>query len=325
MRARARRGWTLVEGAVTAAIVAGAIAAGLAMSSRVRGLSGLGESSANLKELGAGYASYAADHADRLASFTWRRMTSPSQFPDLNNAISDLDATANQAVDIIRRRSAFPTFPRTTNWVPQILYNHLVILDYLDRPLPSRGLASPEDATLLEWQRTPTSAPVLRLGFSSSYQTPPALYSPDVVNSVNGGLAQATSHNQFYVVQPSDINRAWLGHRRYDEVAYPSHKAMMFDSHQRHFGQRVAYFGLAEARVPVLNVDGSLAVRSGGEANPGWDSQNPGSSLPVTYYYSPAPHEPPAMSPSGSDTVMGRIRWTRRGLGGRDFDGPEIP
>jgi hypothetical protein len=109
-------------------------------------------------------------------------------------------------------------------------------------------------------------------------------------------------------------------------VRYPSHKAMMYETNQRFFGSRELFFMYPEARVPVLMADGSAGVRSIKQSNPGFQPNMPTDPNPTRVLYTPElSWETPTASGEASETVNGGIRWTRSGLRGRDFAGPEVP
>jgi hypothetical protein len=111
-----------------------------------------------------------------------------------------------------------------------------------------------------------------------------------------------------------------------DGVRHPSHKAMMYETNQRFFGSRELYFMYDEARIPVAFADGGVSVRSMAGANLGFRPNTPTSPLQSRFPYRPElTWETPTPSGASEELVFGRIRWTRSGLRGRDFMGPEIP
>jgi prepilin-type N-terminal cleavage/methylation domain-containing protein len=321
-----RAGFALLELLVSLAIVGVLLAVFALGAADARRNSSLGDSIGNLKQFAWAGSAYTADNAERLWTFSWRAgATSPSEYPDLEFSFTDVDAAANQAVDIIRRR-ADPTMPRMTSWVPHILYSQLVLADHLNLPLPTPWVASPGDATRLGWQQWPNNPVPLpspgdpssrRWVYSSSYELGPAFWNRDQRVANQYVVEQASSHNTYTLPSPLFP----LGDRLITQVAFPSQKAMVWEMHQRFFGARVAYFGYPEARVPVLTVDGSVLVRATNEANVGFRPNQPESTLNTVYSYLPASFEPPAIS--GGGIITGRYRWTRAGLAGRDFGGPE--
>lgn len=308
---------------MVAAIGTAATAVFAAAAPRARALSSLGESSAKLRRLGQAQAAFAADNADKVGTFWWTRGNCPSEYPDLRTAATDMEAAAHQATDIIRRRAGLPTFPKLQGWVPHIAYSHLAIADYLDDRAPFPTSVSPEDANLLKWSSNPAlwqqnGAPTQRHCFTSSYEMPPVYWSsPESGSSAVHQDGQA--HSSFLV--PTSV---MPGRRNFAEVRYPSHKAMIYDKFQRHFGVRMGFFMYEESRVPMLMADLSLAVRAGRDSNRGWKPQNPTSTSASVVIYTPASYEPPALS-GVSASNSGRMRWTRKGLSGRDTDGAEVP
>jgi len=156
-----------------------------------------------------------------------------------------------------------------------------------------------------------------RYPYSSSYQLTSSAW--DYYQSDFGPEApsrrvrQASNHNQWLVPADADFTQ-----RPVSDVAYPSGKVLVHDSHQRHFGDRMPFFGLEEARLPLLMVDGSVSVRQTDEANPGWDPGIP--SFPCEVFtYSPSSWEPDTVDGGFADFVKGFYRWTRGGLKGIDF------
>lgn len=315
-----RRGLVLIE-----AMAASAIALLLAVlltiwATDARRQASLSVTIANLEQFGEVTAHYGADYADRMWTFSWRG----GEAYDGWFATDDMQAAANQAVDIMRRRGE-PQMPQITTWLPHLLYSQLVLADYLDLELPQRWWVSPEDDLLRRYQDDPSSLPPggsnLRVRFQSSYELGPAFYSPDAMQDGVPTIEQSTQHNQFYV----GTSATPLGRRTLSEIRHPAQKVMMHDRYQRHFGPRQAFFGYREARLPVLMSDGSVLVRLCGDANSGFNPNRPTSPGVMRYFYAPAPSEPPTLSGEEADLVFGFFRWTRSGLRGRDFNGPEVP
>ena len=106
-------------------------------------------------------------------------------------------------------------------------------------------------------------------------------------------------------------------------VKYPSQKAMMWESTARHFGPLDIWHAYDEARTPILFADGSVSVRATIDANEGWNPSAQGSWTSMLYRYRPDDWEAPTLSGESWDLVVGHYRWTRNGLAGRDFGGPE--
>ncbi len=328
-----RPAFMLIEVIVLVVLVA-AVSAALALTSAdSRRRARLAGSIANLQQFAAGTASYAADNDERVWSYSWR---AGINYGFGGVAPNDNQAAANQAVDIMRRRGNRTDLQPISGWIPHILYNHLPLLDYLSLQLPAKWVVSPEDTLRLSWQADPLNAGSLppfyayfsaRFSYSSSYEIGPAFISPDAQVSTPDGpiptVAQDPTGHRFYQVGSA---RTRLGTRRMTEVAFPAEKAMLYEQVQRSYSQRQVYFMYDEARVPVMLADGSAGIRSMATANLGYFPNSPLSPLPARVNYAPELSvEPPTLNGAAQQFVLGRIRWTRSGLRGRDFAGPEIP
>ena len=338
---RPRRGFALSE---LVAIVAVFMAAGALLvisGSRSGRLASLSESISNLKRFGEGHLSYAADYQDLLFSFSWRgNRIGPSTFPDLiaQAQAGGMSAHSAQAVDIIRRRANRPTFPQIDGWIPTVSFTHLVLADYNAEALPAIWMNSPEDKNRLLWAADPLGfevgmyvpAPATlssRWPYSSSYERAVFASTHDYFSPTQGVITQGQFHNYFQVVAaPGGTTESALADRRLSEVTYPAHKALMWDSAQRHHGTRDQYFMYPDSRVPVLFGDGAVRVRASNNANRGVDPINPRQTFSVIATYQPDGWEPPIQRAGFfSENLYVRYRYTRNGLGGRDFDADEVP
>lgn len=325
-----RRAFALADLTVLVAIAVIVLALICVMLPKQRRAAQLFESMGQMKEIHNAYATYASDNADSVATFTWRAQTTyNSQWGDLRFASDEAGAAANQVTDLLRRRYN-ASFPMTSSWLPHIYYSFLVLGDHLNTPLPWRVLASPADTQLLQWQSDPTQwaqfgLPAQRWCFSSSYELGTAFWAKDITNSTAGGVAPASTHSTYTVLQSTaPATNPALGTRRLSEVAYPAQKAMIYDRYQRHYGSRLAFFGYPEAKVLIMATDGAAQVRTTDLTNRGFNPQSPTSPSPASYTYSPQTFEPQVLSGVGS-TMVGQYRWTRSGLRGIDFEGAEIP
>ncbi len=320
-----------MEVLVVLAIVAALVAFLALAAADARRRSRTASSIDNLHFFAVGTQSYAADNNNRFWTFSWAAGTQATEFPDLNFAVDNTQAAANQAVYIIRRLGITPTITPIFNWLPHIQYSYLALAEHQGIGIPLRAAVSPEDRIRLSWQRDAdgflnlptrpqgTGSIVLRWIYSSSYEIGPAFWSPDYAVAQQQTVSQSTSHSTYLFSGSTP-----LGTRTLDQVRYPAHKAHLWDTHQRDLGRRVAFFAVQDARVPVLCVDGSVGLRSSRYTNAGFQPNSPQSASSTSFTYQPdTSWEPPAMSTSGQDSVVGRMRWTRWGLRGRDFNGPE--
>jgi len=322
-RAASRRG--LVWGEVLAVVVVGAILAAVLVvaSSRSRAMAQLGESMSNMRVLGSAFAAYGPDYQDRVLGFSWRAGKCPSQFTDLQIAVDNLGAAANQATDIARRRTGNPSVPKVSGWIPHPRCWNFVVADYLDLPLPSRLFVSPGDSLLLAQSSDPANwsgtSINYRRALATSYELNAASWGgPD---SGSGAISQEGSTYSLFFVPSNALSAP----RYLSEVAFPGQRALLFERYQFFYGPRVAFFMSDQARIPVAMFDGSIAVRSCAFANRGWKPQSPLNVNPSEINYEPSPDEPQPVEGSSSQWYFGRLRYTRAGLAGRDFDGPEVP
>jgi type II secretory pathway pseudopilin PulG len=326
-----RRGLTIIELIVAVAVCALLGAVFLAAHEPQRRLASLHESFNNLREMGAAYASYAHENQDRISTFTWAGgVVNPSTFPDLSLPWSnDVQASAAQLADIARRRGPewARNFPPLLTFIPQFRYHHMPLLDFLGLEGPWWAGVSPEDNVRVRWLRDPEAflagqAPPQPSGvggngygrwlFSSSYVLTYAAFSPD------SGQTSVQPGGQYPLTVTPATAVGVYGRRVQAEVRSPAQKILLFDEAQRHFGERVALFGYAEARIPVLAFDGATSVRVSRDNDRGWNPGLPGSPSPVTVTYSPEAWQPQRID--GQSTINPGMQWTRDGLRGRDFD-----
>lgn len=336
---RRRRGFALMDLAAVLVVLTGVLGLLAICASRGHRLASLTESVANLKRMGEGTTSYGADNQELIFSFTWRAdRIGPTPYGDLRAQAEagGLESESAQAVDIIRRRSGRPTFEPIYAWVPSVFYSHLVLADYYAESLPAWWAISPEDKHRLRWANDPigfesgrfspapdTLSP--RWPYSSSYERATCLWTWDYVTVTKGTFGQAGYHNTFQAMPAYTGDPNLLADRRTSEVAYPAHKAMQWDSAQRHHGTLEQYFMVRDSRVPILFADGAVRVRATGNANRGFRPEIPTYMYSTSVSYEPSAWEAPAPGGSRSYQVDAHYRFTRSGLSGRDFDGDEVP
>lgn len=291
--------------------------------------------SSNLRQLATSAASYAVDFKSYIYMFSWTSGNTPTAFPDLvpPGGVFASAAHSVQATDIIRRRSpSEPNFRFVGLWCPAIEYSHLVLLDYMSAPLPVPIAACPEDRPLQLWQGdiagfnagvfgvqqpafTGFEANIMRAKpYSSSYETPPATYDR---STPPDRLSQSNATHYIYGI---DSNTRF-GPARFEQVAFPSLKVHLYDTHQRH-SKRQLFFAHPEAVQPVLQFDSSVVDRKTSDSGLGWQPNRPDLG-PTTIIYAPYQYEPRTSNGAPTESFAGRYRWTRGGLKGIDF-GPEV-
>lgn len=289
----------------------------------------------NLRQMGVGFESYAVDYRGRLASYTWTPGVRLSQWSILNelgaaSALTNMKASANQAVDIMRRRSGRTDIYSRDNWGPQFLYTHLVLLDYLGEAMPNRMVACPEDGILINWQRDlktlnpkpwgldPLSAEATHLHYSASYSVTISQFAMD---RSQGGLATAFPNPDNHI--SAYIGSLPLGTRKQSDVAFPAQKVLMFAKIARHH-KLASFYGYPDTSQPLLFFDGSVQNVRTKNVNRGFNPNEPDNKSPVIISYAPnLTTEPPTRSGRGADPLYGYYRWTREGLKGIDIGGQE--
>jgi prepilin-type N-terminal cleavage/methylation domain-containing protein len=331
---RTRSAFSLIELLVVIGVIALLISILLPTLSNARRAARTAACRSNLKQLATAGATYAIDFSGYIYMFSWTPRYIPTQFPDLvpPGGVFANHAHAIQATEIIRLNFPLePNFALVPLWNPAIEYSHLVLIPYLSTSFPNPIAACPEDKPLQLWQ---SDIPGFNAGvfgpmqpefvgfernfmrakpYSSSYETPPATYDISVPPN---RLRQTATH---YVYGASSFTK--YSPRRFDEVAFPSQKVHLHDTHQRHYGKPL-FFAHPDAVQPILHFDGSVVNRRTADAGPGWQPNSPNAG-PTIIPYAPYRYEPPTSNGAEVEEFVGRYRWTRGGLKGIDF-GREI-
>ena len=308
------------------ALVCCVAAVGMGQGRKAAGLAG---SLANLRKIGETTGMYAADFDDQLWSFTWSVGNCPSEYEDLQNPSSNRNAIALQATDIARRRFD-ESIPALRDRLAAPWLSTLVLIDYLDEPLPAEWAVSPGDAVRLGWRADPSNPPDLNeqgraawdqlFGpFGSSYMLMPAYFAPDEKVGSQLTLYQYPVYHDLYWI-PDGFG---FGGREITEVSHPSQKVHMAERASFFFGPRPVYFLHREARVPVLMADGSASPRTSADANQSFRPNFPDNPVGTTVDYVPNTlYDPPTLSGTSEDSNLDtHYKWTRRGLRGIDFAG----
>ncbi len=156
---RGSDGFTLIELLVVISIIAlliGILLPGLAESRR---LGKLLVCMNHMSSLSKGVNAYTSEYQDKVATFSWTvnkwnssQVAAPNMADLRGPFTDDLRAASAQAVMIMRTRGDSPDMPFIPLWQPFVLYNHLVLQEYMDLPLPSKFVVCPEDKNRLRWQ-----------------------------------------------------------------------------------------------------------------------------------------------------------------------------
>jgi prepilin-type N-terminal cleavage/methylation domain-containing protein len=329
-----KRAFTLIELLVVIAIIALLIGILLPALGAARNAAQRAVDRSNMKQLGIAGASYASDHTDKIASYSWKvdaggNPNWTSQFDDLNTGVDGNDtsqASIWQAADIVRRAIGDDgtVIRAPQGFYPHRTHNHLVLLDYLALRQPEAMVASPGDRRLNDAQELLTTSGNLEDGnaaarvlfptltemggsgggvrrllpFMSSYQVVPFAWAPDRPVANVPTIAPAdTTHWLFQAPGQASL----LGNRRLSEVQYPGQKVFMFSFHDffSNPGEPI-FYAFPEAKATQLAFDGSVDARSTGETNFGI---NPNNGNYATFQYrwnteSAQDYQPPAGSSS---------------------------
>ncbi|MBX3387341.1 MAG: type II secretion system protein [Phycisphaeraceae bacterium] len=350
------RGFSLIELLVVIAIIALLVSILLPVLDDARRTARKAVCTSNLNQFAKAIGNYSIDERERIPSFTWRANVAYASWTPA--AASHTQAAADQAIDIIRRRATRIDMTRIAGWIPNVLYTHLVLNDYLSQNLPNPMVVCPEDRSRQLWQRTVrgkhaaqaradfealstaerpagTGNTVQRWPYSSSYQFVPAAWSPDqnfrlAAGGAGGTIVQAVSqdglpHNLWN--PPTTTLGQFYGDRKWNDVSYPSMKIVMYDSHDRHSTpRRQLFFMYRESKQPLLFFDGSVQEFKTSETNQGFKPRNPLAAQPSFITYTPSRWEAPNRFGTWTgEGVVGFYRFTRAGLRGVDVRSNEIP
>jgi prepilin-type N-terminal cleavage/methylation domain-containing protein len=352
-----RGAFTLIELLVVIAIIALLVAILLPSLVGARKAARQSINVSNFKTLATANATYGADFKDLQATFSWRAarfypltvgLNPNGGFrTELRNFGTDLNATAGQAIDIIRRRAQpeCTEIPEQSNWIPQPTYNHLVLIDYLASRLPDPVLIAPEDKfrqRLADGVRASGNALAfvnslaapqyngmrITWPYSSSYQWVPAAYTPDK-ESGDGGRLRQIDNQITYEYNPGNAatgSRYRLGGRKLSEVAFATQKVLLMEDVGRTQRSEMP-FVYDGAVCTVATYDGSVrTVRSSDTNRGGYSALNFRRTLAV-FAYEPRVEWGYPVWPTAEDprelSLFGRYRWTYLGLRGIDFGGPE--
>jgi len=347
------KGFTLIELLVVIAIIALLVSILLPALGNARRVAKQSVCISNMKQYTLASLNYATDFKELIngyvppepaptGGYILRRYTGPNT-PDNTVSLGDPWLwNAERGYDMIRRYSAPEnlSIPVVTDWVPQFLYSHLPMVEYLGRRLPEPGVVCPEDITRKRWQENPLQNPgsdaaSARTPYGSSYEF--ALHSsfPDKDPDPSANMRQG-AHQGTFTINGANNAKWRLGRRRISEVQAASRKAAWVEQYSWHtgkVGKTPAYYMNAQTKNLVSFFDGSVRIVDVGEANLGGYTLAVANIVisPPTFNYDAARShagynwsttEQAIFTPTGTDRSMrGQYRWTVGGLRGIDQPG----
>lgn len=338
-----KSGFTLIELLVVIAIIALLIGILLPALGEARRSARMTVCISNMGTMSKTLGTYASEYQDKVYGFTWKKGVkyragdSTTFWPSES---SDVQACANQAVDILNRRGDRPDIKKISGWIPHIYYTHLVAQDYLNSRLPEKVVICPDDKPRTIWQADPkvpdigggwplTSIPRptsstanndRRWPYGSSYLTVVASF--DRTTDPASRLSQDGGPHNTYFVPGASV----LGGVRVSDCEFPNNKVFQYDAARRH-AKVVTYWAYDDVTMPLSYYDTHVATTKIGDCNPGWKPQKPTDPNPSVIMYDPNLNSPLNWEPAPlvvNEKYVGRIAWTRGGIKGNDVRGSEV-
>ncbi len=348
-----RRGITLMETAITLAVVVLLCLVLMPMLESTRSQMRGQSSAANLMAMGQGGGMYAQDNQGRLFSYSWRAGET-YVLPDgrTYTPADDTEAAIRQNIEVLQRitgRINGATKISRSPFIPHRRFLHLILIDYLNQPLGDVRYIDPADKNQLSWADHPLEygpgsglpyadgvpgdgydddqdwtdrAVRQRWAFASSYQSVPSSWQFET-GQVRYVPVSGTPH-LFSVINGDREGLNLHTGRHMNEVRFPGSKVWFFEEFDRET-INTPYFAYNQARPEKLIFDGSVDRRMTGDALPSLipELRYP---EPWTQTYVPLDTFPLPIGGLGSSFEMNqRYRWSTLGLFGVDYGPMDAP
>ncbi len=354
-RAFRKRGFTLIELLVVIAIIALLVSILLPSLGKARDLAKAAITLSNQKQFTLATLNYAADNREILSGYTppepnpggttWtiRMYAGPGVAPTPITVDTEVAWMSLRGYDLIFRNSTpeYLLSPGSvpTNWLPQINYSHLPLVDYMSKRLPDPVILGAADTQRQDWQfklrsgsrpETVTglegdASETFRYPYSSSFSYSLHATFPDR-DGATGNIRQGSNLGTFLTRSSPSFR---LSRRRISEVASPARKVAWVEAFARHSGnKKLPAYHMNDRAEPIASFfDGSARFIKSADASRGaytLVSGIPIEPLSLTYDRTGMVEDLPWTN--GMDTytgpeLRGQIRWTKGGLKGYDFTG----
>lgn len=336
-----RRAFTLIELLVVIAIIALLVSILLPALASARDLAKSAICSSNIKQFMIATLNYATDNRELLSGYkppepingqyVLVQYNGDGVAPTVASFGNETAWMSNRGYDLIRRLSAPAnlSIASVDNWLPQINYSHLPLIEYMAKRLPEPIVCCPNDAKRKSWQENPLQpvAGTPRGPYSASYSySVHATFLDKDGTGAGQALRQTVDQGTF---QGITAGGSWpASRRRVSEINFPGRKVAWVEAYQRHALKRSAipaYFMNDAAKPMTAFFDSSVRLVNSADCVSGTYNLSVGIKIPTAgLLYDRAGGLEDEPWTNGNDTYSGpqqrgQIRWTPDGLKGWDI------